>query len=54
MEYIDPREWTSYASRTLAECMPPADTTAPCMWNPRHDEAGNFSIETARISSRDE
>jgi hypothetical protein len=39
LEYIDPREWSDFASRTFAECLPPAATTVPCLWNPRHDEA---------------
>jgi hypothetical protein len=54
LEYIDPREWTNVASRTFAECPPPLGTTAPCLWNPRHDEADKFLTDTARISSRDE
>jgi hypothetical protein len=41
LEYIDPREWSDFASRTFAECLPPSSTTVPCMWNPRHDEADN-------------
>jgi hypothetical protein len=28
MEYIDPKEWTNYVSRTFAECMHPTGTTA--------------------------
>jgi hypothetical protein len=54
MEHIDPREWTDFASRTFAECMPPTGTTATCIWNPRHDEADKCFIDAARISSRDE
>jgi hypothetical protein len=41
LEYIDPIEWTDYASRAFAECMHPIGKTAPCVWNPRHDEADN-------------
>jgi hypothetical protein len=42
VEYIDPREWTDFASRTFAECQLSTGTTAPCLWNPRHDEADKF------------
>jgi hypothetical protein len=53
--YIDdPREWTDFASRTFAECLPPSGTTVPFMWNPRHDEADKLFTNNARISSRDE
>jgi hypothetical protein len=54
LEYIDPREWSEFASRTFTECLPPSGTTAPCLWNPRHDEADNCFTHNARISSRDE
>jgi hypothetical protein len=54
LEYIDPREWSEFASRTFADCLPPSGTTAPCLWNPRHDEADKFFTDNARISSRDE
>jgi hypothetical protein len=27
-EYIDPTEWTGYASRTFVECLPPTGTAA--------------------------
>jgi hypothetical protein len=30
-EYIDHREWSDFASRTLAECLPPSGTTVPCV-----------------------
>jgi hypothetical protein len=32
----------------------PTGTKAPCMWNPRHDEADKFFTNTARFSSRGE
>jgi hypothetical protein len=54
LEYINPREWTDFASRTFAECLPPSGTAVPCMWNPRHDKADKCFTENARISSRDE
>jgi hypothetical protein len=54
LEYIDPREWSDFASRTFADCLPPYGTTVPCLWNPRHDEADKFFTDNARISSRDE
>jgi hypothetical protein len=47
LEYIDPREWSDFASRTFADCLPPSGTTLPCLWNPRHDEADNF-LRTTR------
>jgi hypothetical protein len=47
LEYIDPREWTDYASRTFAECLPPTGIATPCLWNPRHDEAHKHFTETA-------
>jgi hypothetical protein len=42
LEYIDPREWTDFASRTFAECLPPSGTTVQCLWNPRQNVADNF------------
>jgi hypothetical protein len=49
LHYIDPREWSDFASRTFAECLPPSGTTVPCLRNPRHDEADNF-LRTTRES----
>jgi hypothetical protein len=54
LEYIDPKEWTYCASRTFALYLPPSGTSAPCLWNPRYDEAEKIFTETARISPRDE
>jgi hypothetical protein len=54
LEYIDPREWSSFASRTFADCLPPSGTTVPCLSNPRHHEADKCVTDNARISSRDE
>jgi hypothetical protein len=54
LEYIDPREWSDFASRTFAECLPLSGTTAQCLRNPRHNEAEFFLTDNARIYSRDE
>jgi hypothetical protein len=34
LDYIDPREWSDFASRTFADCLPPSSTIVPCRVKP--------------------